>query len=86
LFTSPNGGLQSVRVQSEKARTVPSVVRTDGFAFLFMTALARGAACNVDLSDDWHFWSVAARPLDEVRAELGVTPPVSAQPVHAHAA
>lgn len=52
-----------------------------------MTALARGAACNVDLSDHWDFWSVAARPLDEVRAELGVSPPSSpAQPVRAQAA
>ncbi|MET0595507.1 MAG: hypothetical protein ABW133_22600 [Polyangiaceae bacterium] len=39
-----------------------------------MTALARGAACKIDLSDHWDFWSYLERPLDEVRAELGVTP------------
>jgi hypothetical protein len=40
-----------------------------------MTALARGAACKVDLSDNWDFWAHAARPIDEVRAELGISPP-----------
>jgi hypothetical protein len=36
-----------------------------------MTALARGAACRADLSQ-WAFWSNAARPLEQVRAELGI--------------
>jgi len=40
-----------------------------------MTALARGAACNVDLSANWDFWAHAARPLAEVRAELGIPAP-----------
>ncbi len=39
-----------------------------------MTALARGAACKVDLSDRWDFWPLMPRPLDEVRADLGVPP------------
>lgn len=41
-----------------------------------LTALARGAACKVDLSDldQFDFWAHAHEPLDRVRAELGVTP------------
>jgi ubiquinone biosynthesis protein Coq4 len=39
-----------------------------------MTALARGAACKVDLSDRWDFWPLLPRPLEEVRAELGIPP------------
>lgn len=37
-----------------------------------MRALARGAACRVDLSADHRLWSDAPRPLAEVRAELGL--------------
>jgi hypothetical protein len=37
-----------------------------------MTALSRGAACTVDLSDHWDFWPLFPRPLEEVRAELGI--------------
>jgi hypothetical protein len=41
-----------------------------------MTALARGAACKVDLSDpaEFDFWALAHKPVEQVRAELGVTP------------
>src|SRR5262249_40376225 len=39
-----------------------------------MTALARGAACTVDLSDHWDFWPHLPRPLEEVRAELEIPP------------
>src|SRR5262249_5763607 len=39
-----------------------------------MVALSRGAACNADLSDNWDFWPHMPRPLDEVRAELGIPP------------
>jgi len=42
-----------------------------------MTALTRGAACKIDLSDGWDFWPYMARPLDEVRAELGIPPLVT---------
>jgi hypothetical protein len=37
-----------------------------------LTALQRGAACRVDLSDHWDFWPAFSRPLEEVRAELGI--------------
>jgi hypothetical protein len=43
-----------------------------------MTALARGAACAVDISDHWDFWPHLPRPLDEVRAELAIPPLVPA--------
>lgn len=39
-----------------------------------MEALARGARCTVDLSDRFDFWSIAQRPLDEVRAQFGIEP------------
>lgn len=39
-----------------------------------LTALYRGAACKVDLSDHWDFWQHMQRPLAEVRAELGIPP------------
>ncbi|HTV23167.1 MAG TPA: hypothetical protein VMG12_30975 [Polyangiaceae bacterium] len=41
-----------------------------------LTALARGAACKVDLSvpEQFDFWAHAQQPLEHVRAELGVTP------------
>jgi hypothetical protein len=41
-----------------------------------MTALARGAACRVDLSDSeqFDFWALAHLPVAQVRAELGVPP------------
>ena len=37
-----------------------------------MRALARGAACRVDLSDGTYLMSNAPRPLGDVRAELGL--------------
>lgn len=45
-------------------------------------ALARGAACRVDLSDHWDFWPLLARPLARVREELGIPPldPPHSQP------
>lgn len=39
-----------------------------------MRAVQRGAACKVDLSDHWDFFSVAARPVAELRAEYGIPP------------
>jgi hypothetical protein len=47
-----------------------------------LVALARGAACRVDLSDRWDFWPLLARPLEEVRRQLGI-PPRAAPPVGA---
>lgn len=35
-------------------------------------ALARGAACKVDLYDRWDPWSQFPRPLADVRADLGI--------------
>jgi hypothetical protein len=45
-----------------------------------MTALARGAACKVDLSDgdQFDFWGLAQLPVAEVREQLGVPPLPSA--------
>jgi hypothetical protein len=37
-----------------------------------LTALARGAACTIDLSSDWNFWRSAALPLASVRETLGI--------------
>lgn len=41
---------------------------------LVLRAAARGAACKVDISDGFDLWAHAAEPLDEVRAELGISP------------
>jgi tellurite resistance protein len=41
---------------------------------LVMRALARGSRCKVDLSDHWNMWRYVAKPLDQVRAELGIEP------------
>jgi len=41
---------------------------------LVMQALGRGAACRVDLSDGYDLFADQDRPLEEVRAELGITP------------
>ena len=37
-----------------------------------MTALTRGAACKLDLSDGWKFWDAATLPLASVRESLGI--------------
>ena len=39
---------------------------------LVLSALYRGAACKVDFSDGFDVFGHKDRPLDEVRAELGV--------------
>lgn len=44
----------------------------------FFTALARGGRMTVDLFDGWDLWAAAPRPLAELRAEYGVTPPARA--------
>jgi hypothetical protein len=41
---------------------------------LVLAALHRGAACKVDLSDGYDVLANKDRPLDEVRAELGIAP------------
>lgn len=40
-----------------------------------LEAVARGAACKVDLSEHWDFWAVVDRPLAELRREYGIRPP-----------
>ncbi len=42
-----------------------------------LTALHRGASCNVDLSEGFDAFSYRDRPLDEVREELGIPQLVS---------
>ncbi len=42
---------------------------------LVLTALERGAACKVDLSEGYDVFAAADRPLAEVRAELGISAP-----------
>jgi hypothetical protein len=39
-----------------------------------LTALHRGACCRVDLSEDFDLFAHQDRPLDEVRAQLGIPP------------
>jgi tellurite resistance protein len=41
---------------------------------LVLTALQRGAACKVDLTQGYDVFANKDRPLDEVRAELGIPP------------
>ncbi|WP_437646943.1 hypothetical protein [Sorangium sp. So ce362] len=37
-------------------------------------AVARGAACKVDLSDRWNLWDVVHLPLGAVRERSGIPP------------
>jgi len=39
-----------------------------------LRAAQRGAACTVDLSDRWDPFTVAEKPLEQVRAEFGIPP------------
>ena len=41
---------------------------------LVLNALHRGAACKVDLSEGYDIFANKDRPLEEVRAELGIPP------------
>jgi ubiquinone biosynthesis protein Coq4 len=41
---------------------------------LVLTALERGASCKADLSEGYDLFVNKDRPLDEVRAELGISP------------
>jgi hypothetical protein len=45
-----------------------------------LTALARGAACKVDLSDEtqFDFWRLAHRSVNELCADFGISPPTAA--------
>ncbi len=46
-----------------------------------LTALHRGACCKVDLSDGYDLFGNQHRPLDTVRAELGIPPLDTARPL-----
>ncbi|WP_437569327.1 hypothetical protein [Sorangium sp. So ce542] len=50
-----------------------------------LRAVARGAACKVDLSDRWDFWDVVHLPFGEVRARFGI-PPLAAMGARQEAA
>jgi hypothetical protein len=57
-------------------RTTPVAKSQKGFfaPTIVLGAVARGAACKVDLTDGWDFWSVVDRPLDELRRDYGIAP------------
>jgi hypothetical protein len=54
--------------------TTKSVLAEPGYAERFFRAIERGAAMNTDLSDNWDFWPLVARPIGEVRQTLGLAP------------
>ncbi len=39
-----------------------------------LNAIARGAAMNIDLTDQWNPWEVMDRDIDALRAEYGIAP------------
>jgi hypothetical protein len=41
----------------------------------FARALARGAACNADLTEGWDYWPMMDRNVDEVRKTYNISPP-----------
>ena len=41
-------------------------------------AIHRGAKSNVDMTHQWNFWPLMRLPLDEVRAQIGLLPKLSA--------
>jgi hypothetical protein len=50
------------------------ILERPGLAERMLRALERGARMKVDLSDRWDFWPYLARPIEDVRRELGVLP------------
>lgn len=44
-----------------------------------LTAMRRGAAMNLDLTDGWSYWEVAAVPIDELRERYGIPPKPAAR-------
>lgn len=52
------------------SRGVPGLLNPEEF----FHAIARGATMTVDLMDDWDFWAVADRPLEELRALYRLPP------------
>ena len=41
---------------------------------LLLTALARGSAMNIDLTESWDPWTVMDRDIDALRAEYNIAP------------
>jgi hypothetical protein len=39
-----------------------------------LTALRRGAAMNVDLTDGWQYWPVMGEQVDDLRTRYGIPP------------
>jgi ubiquinone biosynthesis protein Coq4 len=50
------------------------ILAQGGLADGFFRALERGSRVKVDLSDHWDHWAYVARPIDDVRRELGIEP------------
>lgn len=48
------------------------ILAEQGLADRFFLAVRRGMAMKVDISDRWDHWAWVDRPIDEVRAALGV--------------
>jgi hypothetical protein len=46
-----------------------------GLADAFFRAVERGSRVTVDLSDHWDHWAHVARPIADVRRDLGITDP-----------
>ena len=53
---------------------VEGILAEQGLADRFFLAVRRGMAMKVDISDGWDHWAWVDRPIDEVRAALGVLP------------
>ena len=76
LVVHEAGFAQSTKVHSESA-----ILDTPGAAELLGREMARGAACFADFSLIDHL-VIAHRPLEEIRAEFGVLPPVDPDDGH----
>jgi hypothetical protein len=50
------------------------IFATEGLAEKFFTAVERGSHVALDLSDRWDHWAWVEKPLEQARAELGITP------------
>lgn len=57
---------------------VHSLFAKPGLAERVFAAIERGANVKVDLSDHWDHWPWFDKPIDEVRRELGISPPSAA--------
>ncbi|MFO0658807.1 MAG: hypothetical protein U0165_03090 [Polyangiaceae bacterium] len=51
---------------------VEKILETEGLADKFFSAVERGMAMKIDISDNWDAWPYFERPIEDVRAELGV--------------